>query len=135
MLWLGLGLLSIGAVAAIVIPLLRGRKGAAPSRGAFDRAIYRDQLAELARDVERGVVDPDHAAASRIEIERRLLATDTTAQVATSMAPPGARLARRARPAFCLTSGRRRGCGHCARPGRHGGGRRDARCQAQGSSR
>jgi cytochrome c-type biogenesis protein CcmH len=87
MLWLGLALLTSGAVAAIVVPLLRGRKAAAPSRAAFDRAIYRDQLAELARDVERGVIDADHAAASRLEIERRLLAADATAESATSAAP------------------------------------------------
>jgi cytochrome c-type biogenesis protein CcmH len=88
MLWLGLALLTSGAVAAIVVPLLRGRQAAAPSRAAFDRAIYRDQLAELTREVERGVVDPDQAAASRVEIERRLLATDETAEVAISAAPP-----------------------------------------------
>jgi cytochrome c-type biogenesis protein CcmH len=86
MLWLGLALLTSGAIAAIVVPLLRGRKPAA-SRAAFDRAIYRDQLAELGRDVERGVVDRDQAAASRIEIERRLLATDESPEVATRAAP------------------------------------------------
>jgi cytochrome c-type biogenesis protein CcmH len=76
-LWLALGGLTLAVVAAIVWPLLRRSAVPPPSRGAFDRSIYRDQLAELARDVERGVVDADQAAAARLEIERRLLATES----------------------------------------------------------
>jgi cytochrome c-type biogenesis protein CcmH len=46
-------------------------------RAAFDRAVYRDQLAELERDVARGVIEPSEAASARLELQRRLLATDT----------------------------------------------------------
>jgi cytochrome c-type biogenesis protein CcmH len=76
-LWLALGALTLAVVAGIVWPLLR-RRNAPPPRSAFDRSIYRDQLAELARDVERGVVEPGQADAARLEIERRLLATEGT---------------------------------------------------------
>ncbi|MBV8653032.1 MAG: c-type cytochrome biogenesis protein CcmI [Alphaproteobacteria bacterium] len=76
-LWLTLGGLTLAVVAGIVWPLLRRPAAPPPSRGAFDRSIYRDQLAELARDVERGVVDAGQAAAARLEIERRLLATES----------------------------------------------------------
>jgi cytochrome c-type biogenesis protein CcmH len=83
MFWLGLLLLTVGAVAAVVVPLLRGRPGPAPSRGAFDRAVYRDQLNEIARDLERGTLDVEQANAARLEIERRLLATDAVDEAIT----------------------------------------------------
>lgn len=75
-LWLVLGFLTLAAIAAIVWPLLRPRRAPGADRGAFDRGIYRDQLAELVRDVERGVIDRTQAAAAKLEIERRLLATE-----------------------------------------------------------
>ena len=64
---------------AIVAPLLRAGRGAAP-RSSYDQAVYRDQLREVDRDIERGLVTPDEAGAARLEIQRRLLATerDTT---------------------------------------------------------
>jgi cytochrome c-type biogenesis protein CcmH len=76
MLWLGLALLTLVAAMTIVVPLVRVRKAAPPQRASFDRAIYRDQLTELRRDLERGVIDPEQAEAARVEIERRLLATE-----------------------------------------------------------
>src|SRR5436309_3337277 len=62
MLWLGLLLFTLGAIAAIIIPLLRRGPAPAPPRAAFD--------------VARGTLDADQANAARLEIERRLLATD-----------------------------------------------------------
>jgi cytochrome c-type biogenesis protein CcmH len=87
MLWAGLLLLTIGAIAAIVVPLLRPRHAPAPPRAAFDRAVYRDQLGEIARDLARGTLDADQAAAARLEIERRLLATDEPDEAATTREP------------------------------------------------
>ena len=79
MFWLFIGLMTAVAVGVLVAPLLRSARGAgtepAADRAAYDRAVYRDQLAELARDQERGIVTPEQAAAARTEIERRLLAT------------------------------------------------------------
>ena len=51
-----LGLMTVAAMALLVVPLLRGH-GAIASRADYDIEIYRDQLAELGRDVERGVID------------------------------------------------------------------------------
>jgi len=66
---------ALAVVAGVVAPLVRtGRP--APARAAFDRAVYRAQLAELERDVARGVIERPEGAATRIEIERRLLASD-----------------------------------------------------------
>jgi len=109
MLWLGLLLLTVGAVAAVVVPLLRGRSGPAPSRGAFDRAVYRDQLDEIARDLERGTLDVEQANAARLEIERRLLATDAVDEAITRVPVPR-RHRRRAR---------RLGCHRCDGPLSH----------------
>jgi cytochrome c-type biogenesis protein CcmH len=88
-LWLALGGLTLAVIAGIVWPLLR-RRAALPPRSAFDRSIYRDQLAELTRDVERGVVDPGEAAAARLEIERRLLGTEDIdrTELDAAAAPP-----------------------------------------------
>ncbi len=62
---------------AIVAPLLKGHRGV-PERAAYDKAVYRDQLQELDREIERGLLTTDEAAAARLEIQRRLLAADRT---------------------------------------------------------
>jgi cytochrome c-type biogenesis protein CcmH len=70
-----LAVLALGALLPIVAPLLRGSRPVA-SRGSFDQAVYRDQLQELDRDLARGLITPADADAARLEIQRRLLATD-----------------------------------------------------------
>jgi cytochrome c-type biogenesis protein CcmH len=67
-----LGLMTIVAVAALAWPLLN-RRAPAEDRAAFDRAIYADQLAEIARDRDRGLIGAAEAEAARTEIERRAL--------------------------------------------------------------
>jgi cytochrome c-type biogenesis protein CcmH len=71
-----IALLTVAIAAAVVLPLMRAR-GEAPPRGAFDQAVYRDQLKELERDLARGLIDAKEASGARLEIERRLLAADT----------------------------------------------------------
>lgn len=86
---LALGLLGLTtlAVALLLAPLiLRGR--AAQARDAYNLAVYRDQLAELARDVGRGILSTDEATAAKVEIGRRILALDPAeAEAAPSRAP------------------------------------------------
>ena len=41
-----------------------------------DLAVYRDQLSEIDRDIERGVLSTEQATAARIEVQRRILAAD-----------------------------------------------------------
>jgi cytochrome c-type biogenesis protein CcmH len=89
MLFAFLAVLTFGSVAAAIWPLVRPRRGDAAARGAFDRAIYKDQLAELARERERGLIDEASTAAARIEIERRLLATEAAGETAPSPVAPG----------------------------------------------
>src|SRR5258708_12108871 len=61
------------AVALLLIPLLLRNRTAA-SREAYTLAVYRDQLAEIDRDLDRGVLTIGQAAAARTEISRRILA-------------------------------------------------------------
>ena len=75
------------AVLGTVLSPLWQRGGLLPSRGRYDRAVYRDQLAEIERDVARGIVQPEDAAAARREIERRLLAAADDTAAPTRSAP------------------------------------------------
>jgi len=72
--WLAFAVLAAIVVALVIWPLAVAR-GRAPARAAYDRAVYRDQLKEIARDVDRGLLTPDEAASARLEVERRLLAS------------------------------------------------------------
>ncbi len=68
-------------VAALVIarPLLRRGEVAAP-RAAHDAQVFRDQLRQLDAEIARGVVAPEEAAGTRLELSRRLLAADEEAR-------------------------------------------------------
>jgi cytochrome c-type biogenesis protein CcmH len=70
--WIIAALLTLCACLAVLAPVLRGRQPAAPD-SAYDLTVYRDQLAELERDIARGVIAPDEAEQARIEIGRRIL--------------------------------------------------------------
>lgn len=70
-----LTLMTLGAAALVVVPLLRASRTAA-TRKAHEIEIYRDQLDEVERDVERGMISADEAEAARTEIGRRMLAAN-----------------------------------------------------------
>ena len=72
--WLAFAVLASLVVALVIWPLVAARSRA-PTRAAYDRAVYRDQLKEVGRDSERGSLTPAEAASARLEIERRLLAS------------------------------------------------------------
>ena len=71
--WVIATLLSAVVAAALVVPLL-GKRRRVRDRREYDLAVYRDQLREVDRDLARGVLAEDQARASRIEIERHILA-------------------------------------------------------------
>jgi cytochrome c-type biogenesis protein CcmH len=81
-LWFVFALMTAAAIFAVLWPLGRGNR--APVDGS-ETAVYRDQLAEVERDVSAGLVNPGEAAAARVEISRRLLA----ATDAEPVVPPG----------------------------------------------
>ena len=83
---------ALGTLALVCLPLLRAPRAAA-ERGQFDRAVYRDQLAEVERDVARGVLNADEAASARLEVQRRLLGVDAASPARTVRAARSPRLA------------------------------------------
>ncbi|MDX1710266.1 MAG: c-type cytochrome biogenesis protein CcmI [Rhodovibrionaceae bacterium] len=72
--WLVAAAMTAVVAAALAWPLL-GKSRQADERRAYDRQVYRDQLAEVERDLARGVLTPGQADAARLEIKRRLLAS------------------------------------------------------------
>ncbi|HLI22967.1 MAG TPA: c-type cytochrome biogenesis protein CcmI [Stellaceae bacterium] len=66
---------TIIVLALVLGPLLKPARAPA-TREAFDRAVYRDQIKELDREVARGTVAENDAATARLELQRRLLAAD-----------------------------------------------------------
>ena len=61
----------------------------ARSATASDIAVYKDQLAEVDRDLARGIVTEDEAEQVRIEISRRLLAADAAGAETSTEAKTG----------------------------------------------
>jgi cytochrome c-type biogenesis protein CcmH len=73
-LWFVFALMTVAAVFAVLWPL--GRGGGPQSDGS-EAAVYRDQLAEINRDLAAGLIGSSEAEAAHVEIGRRLLgATD-----------------------------------------------------------
>ena len=70
-LWIAMAVLAAAACLPLLMALSRPVRGVAANAPAL--AIYRDQLGEIGRDVERGVVGEQDAAAARTEIARRLI--------------------------------------------------------------
>lgn len=68
--WAVAAIMVLATAGLLLRPLLRNETR---SEGSPDLEVYRDQLAEVDRDQERGVVDPGEADALRTEIKRRLL--------------------------------------------------------------
>lgn len=85
-LWIGIGIVT--AIAVLALAVAARRRTATPA-DADETLIYKDQLAELERDVERGVVAPTDARAARLEIERRLLRAAERPARAAATAPLG----------------------------------------------
>ncbi|MEM7745231.1 MAG: c-type cytochrome biogenesis protein CcmI [Pseudomonadota bacterium] len=80
------GGLALVAAILMVRPLLAGRS-AAPAQANTDAQVFRDQLAEIDRDLERGTINPTEAEGARIEVSRRLLAADARAQASGDLKP------------------------------------------------
>lgn len=70
-LWFVFALMTVAAIFAVLWPLSRS---APPAAGGNEAAVYKDQLAEIERDVAAGLIGASEAEAARVEIGRRLLA-------------------------------------------------------------
>ncbi len=71
--WAAAVLISVAAVVVVLLPLFRrpGKQG--PGRAEYDITVYKDQLVEVERDRERGLLGRDEAKAAAVEIQRRML--------------------------------------------------------------
>jgi cytochrome c-type biogenesis protein CcmH len=70
-LWFVFALMTVAAIFAVLWPLSRGSSAQA---GGSEAVVYKDQLAEIDRDVAAGLIGLSEAEAARVEISRRLLA-------------------------------------------------------------
>lgn len=78
-LWLLMALLITPVLVYMLMPLIRPRRADTDTddrREVYDINVYKDQLEEVERDLERGVLAPEMAEAARTEIKRRLLTAD-----------------------------------------------------------
>src|SRR6266852_661302 len=85
MMWLLLAVLAAAALAPVILPLLRAQTRAAGNGERF--SIYRDQLAQLPDDINRGVLEAGQGPAVRLEIERRMLAAALVEDAAEGAKP------------------------------------------------
>ena len=72
--WFCIAMISLATLTVLLRPLLTSISD--DPRSGDIRLVYEDQLADLERDVARGVVSENEAEALRTEIARRLLAAD-----------------------------------------------------------
>lgn len=82
--WLVMGVMTATALFAVIGPLLRRPHMPA---GDNDLAVYRDQLAEIERDLSQGTIAPADAEAARIEVSRRLIAAADRAEQTGKLSP------------------------------------------------
>ena len=114
--WFILAAMTAAAVLGLLWPM--SRRAAVPtgeaggSAIATETAFYEDQIAEIARDLERGLIAPEEAEAAKTEAARRLLrasresqleAEDAGAAEAARPAEPRLRR-RRAASAFAVST-------------------------------
>ncbi|MEA2881687.1 MAG: cytochrome c-type biosis protein CcmH [Bradyrhizobium sp.] len=72
-LWFVFAMMTAAAVFAVLWPLGRAPRAL---REGNESTVYKDQLAEIERDVAAGLIGTSEAEAARVEIGRRLLAAD-----------------------------------------------------------
>lgn len=79
--WAAAGAMALAVLIVLAQALRRGVASASPS-GQESLRVYRDQLAEVDRDLARGTLPADEAARLRTEIGRRLLDADRSNRAA-----------------------------------------------------
>ena len=77
--WIVPSLMALGITAFLALVLLRARGQGEPA-AAYDLRVYREQLKEMERDLDRGLIAQTDADRVRTEISRRILAADAQLQ-------------------------------------------------------
>ncbi len=73
--WIAVAVLSAITLFLLAAPLWRKNKEEG-ERADYELNVFKDQLKELDRDLERGLINQAEAETARVEIQRRLLAAD-----------------------------------------------------------
>lgn len=76
MLWTLLALLALAVLIALLMPLLIKPDGKSATRIDYDMVVYRDQLAEIDQEIQRGVLTKAQGESARLEVYRRMLAAE-----------------------------------------------------------
>jgi cytochrome c-type biogenesis protein CcmH len=92
LLWVTFAIMTAAALAALLWPVVRPGAPAGLARDA-ELAVYRDQLAEIDRDVARGLIERGEAEATRNEVSRRMLAAGGAQDAGSAPSSPGPRRA------------------------------------------
>ena len=91
--WIIIGIISVIVAAVVTRALWRSGEAEVADAFEYDVKVYRDQLAEVERDLSRGVLSAADAERARTEISRRILSADTARQARGTAAAAPARLA------------------------------------------
>ena len=83
MFWTSVGFLSLVVIAAVVYPLMR-RGARAADQTTPGVGVYREQLAEIDRELASGLLTEEQAVAARLEIERRIIAIPRAAKTSSA---------------------------------------------------
>jgi cytochrome c-type biogenesis protein CcmH len=83
--WFVLAAMTLATAVLLALPLFYTRK--VKNEAVFALAVYRDQMVELGRDAEAGLIAPEQAKLAQIEIERRVLALTESPQWRPGRAP------------------------------------------------
>ena len=80
MIWILFAAMTAAVIGALLWPVVKSKPAeSVAERAAYDRTVFRDQLAELDRDLARGTIGQAEADAARNEISRRLIAVSQEA--------------------------------------------------------
>ena len=86
MIWVLFGSFIVAVIAGLVWPLARAPRFS-ESRAAYDFMVFEDQLKEVERDTDRGMLTAEEGDAARLEIQRRILATSKIETPAPTVGP------------------------------------------------
>ncbi len=91
MIWGIFGLLTLLAVGIVLYPLLLSKSNTL-TRGDAVPAILADQMQEIERDMDRGLISEQEAQAARLEIKKRILATTRNSEEKAGSSRNGGRV-------------------------------------------
>jgi len=73
MIWAVFAILTLAVLVFVIRPLVRPPSNS-PNRRDYDLRVYRDQLREVERDLEVGLLKDNEAEFTKVEIQRRIIA-------------------------------------------------------------